>query len=135
MDTHDTGASEGWNGDTSDPSFQAHGWDGQGGVVQTTQYEWLTHELAAHHLHPTFLFMHHPPVAWLDDVKLESSQMFARIVADTAAAAGTSRIRGIFAGHVHQELSAELHGIGTCAYRAVDCLPINQSAGHALPGG
>eukprot|EP01045_Picozoa_sp_COSAG04_P003681 COSAG04_NODE_152_length_22459_cov_12.374597_5_plen_119_part_00 len=38
IDTHDTDASEGWNGDTDDEAFKAHGWDGQGGVVKPTQY-------------------------------------------------------------------------------------------------
>ena len=42
IDTHDTDASEGWNGDTDDEAFKAHGWDGQGGVVKPTQYGTLS---------------------------------------------------------------------------------------------
>ena len=44
MDTHDTDASEGWSGDPADPAFQAHDWDGQGGVVKPAQYCELQHK-------------------------------------------------------------------------------------------
>ena len=112
VDTHDTDASEGWSGDTTDPIFQAYGWDGQKGVVQAEQYKWLKHELVG--AKAALVFMHHPPVdinvGWLDEVKLESAETFRRIVAEAMEFAPVS-IGGIFAGHVHQDRRAELDGI------------------------
>ena len=122
IDTHDTDASEGWNGDTDDEAFKAHGWDGQGGVVKPTQYGtlylavgcalrvclsvlsedlragWLAEELQAHADARTLLFMHHPPidmgVARLDDASLETQAEFAGLLE------GAPQVEGIFCGHV-----------------------------------
>ena len=142
IDTHDTDASEGWNGDTSEQSFQAYMWDGQKGVVQAPQYKWVQHELARGD--PTLIFMHHPPVnvniEWLDKVKLDNSEEFRSLVSGAAVGSAQPLIAGIFAGHVHQELRAELDGIPvytvpSTAYQSTDQPGIPCLKGQAsLPG-
>lgn len=67
VDTHDTDAKIGWDGDME----QLRGWNGGSGRLLQTQLEWLETELTSHASQPTILFMHHPPTPvgsrWLDD--------------------------------------------------------------------
>lgn len=76
------------------------------GCLGVDQLAWLAEQLRTHPLAPTLLFLHHPPVSvgsdWLDAIGLEEPAEFAELVS------GSPQIRGIFAGHVHQEFAGRL---------------------------
>lgn len=82
------------------------------GRIEPSQRDWFRTQLAAHREQPTLVFMHHPPFAiqsrWLDKVMLQDADPFWEVVRSF------SQIRAISCGHVHQEFTAEVHGVAVC---------------------
>jgi len=76
------------------------------GSIEEEQLEWLKRELSLDPGCPTVLFVHHPPISvrspWLDQIGLaEPAPLIDLIV-------GSSQIRLVCSGHVHQEFSGRL---------------------------
>ena len=87
VDTHDTDAKLGWDGEMS----TLLDWDGGEGRLGGQQLSWLRQELHEHSSTPTLIFMHHPPTdvgsRWLDEkgmIEAEGLSGFVRIVSPTS---------------------------------------------------
>ncbi|MEM7205170.1 MAG: metallophosphoesterase [Planctomycetota bacterium] len=76
------------------------------GRISDEQIEWLRGELAEPR--PTLLFQHHPPIRvgtwWLDKDLAPDLRAYS-------AAVGSSTVRGIACGHVHQSHAGTLAGV------------------------
>ena len=86
VDTHDTDAKLGWDGEME----TLRDWDGGEGRLGGEQLSWLRSELHKHSTMPTLVFMHHPPTdvgsRWLDEkgmIEAEGLSGFVRIVSPT----------------------------------------------------
>ena len=124
VDTHDTDAKLGWDGEME----TLRDWDGGEGRLGGEQLSWLRQELNEHSTMPTLVFMHHPPTdvgsRWLDDkgmIEAEGLSGFVRIVSPTylllkrparcwlesgrglgAQVSAAPQVRAIHSGHIHQ---------------------------------
>ncbi|GIL11289.1 MAG: 3',5'-cyclic adenosine monophosphate phosphodiesterase CpdA [Chloroflexota bacterium] len=81
------------------------------GIVRAEQLEWLEGRCAAHDERPLVVAVHHNPlpvgVPWLDDyMRMVNGEDFHRALLPARA-----RLRGVFFGHVHQNITFYRDGI------------------------
>ncbi len=78
-----------------------------GGALSADELAWLDQQLALGGY--ALIAMHHHPFAigsrWLDEIALRNADDFWRVVRRH------DHVKGIVAGHVHQQLDIEVHGI------------------------
>ena len=76
------------------------------GSIEEEQLEWLKRELSLDSRCPTVLFVHHPPISvrspWLDRIGLAEPAALVDIIS------GSTQIRLVCSGHVHQEFAGRL---------------------------
>lgn len=76
------------------------------GLLCTDRLEWLERQLIAARDQPTYIFMHHPPIALhlgpLDELRLINGDQFVQILHEFP------QVQHIFAGHVHRPISASI---------------------------
>lgn len=88
--------------DTSVPGGAAYG------MLQQSQLDWLSDELATDSGHGSIVLMHHPPInaqtSLLRTMQLQDPAELAKVIDD-------SDVKLILAGHFHHQLASELDGI------------------------
>lgn len=73
------------------------------GQLGQAQVDWLANELAAKPIHPTAIFLHHPPLkvgtGWLDGIGLEDAERLLTLLKQSP------QVKIVCCGHVHHEMT------------------------------
>ena len=79
------------------------------GTLCAQRLDWLRDELTAHRDTPTFLFMHHPPMAmglpFMDTIRLDAEDALGEIVSSNP------QIKHLFFGHLHRPATGTWLGV------------------------
>lgn len=134
IDTHDTEAKIGWDGNPE----HLQGWGGGTGLISPEQLRWLEAELTAHADEPTLIFMHHPPqcpphAQWLQPMLVEQPALDEL----TDVLASMPQLRQVHCGHIHYEswglLQLENHAKGQDRHSALPVFTAPSTAHQQTP--